>query len=431
MKIPLSQRRCNVNDIGLPKPIWANIFERLREEHQETNMPASFLIPVIYLAFISLGLPDSVLGVAWPAMRLSLGSPLEAAGLIALILTSCSAVSSVASGFVAKRLGTGPVVLVSSLLTALGLFGYSLSPSYAWVLVSALPLGFGAGAVDTTLNGYVATHYSSRHMNWLHASWGVGATIGPLIMTGVIAGGGTWRRGYQAISGVQAFLALLFFLSLGLWNRVASARQAAALGAGNVDRCLNARGKKKIHGMGRPEPWIQIVMYALYSASEFTVGIWTVSMLEESRHVAAGIAGGWISLYYGGIMAGRILTGLVADRMGNRRMVRIGLGIALAGSVLLILRSADWLVLPGLLLLGLGFAPVYPCLMHETPERFDDETYQKVIGFQVGAANIGASVLPGLVGLLASATSLEAVGPCVAVFVALLIVLGEILNRRT
>jgi fucose permease len=396
-------------------------------------MSASFLVPVIYLAFISLGLPDSVLGVAWPSMRIALGSPLEAAGLLAVILTSCSAISSIASGFVVKKLGTGPVVLVSTLLTALGLFGYSLSPSYAWVLVAALPLGFGQGAIDSTLNGYVATHYSSRHMNWLHASWGVGATLGPLIMTFAIASGGTWRLGYKAISGVQAFLALLFVLSLGLWSRAASNQAAAREDAGlkEPDRSLNARGRAKVHGMKRSEPWMQVLMYALYAACEFTVGIWTVSMLEESRHIPAGMAGTWISLYYGGITAGRILTGLVADRFGNRRMVRIGLGIALAGSGLLFLRSPDYLALPGLLLLGLGFAPIYPCLMHETPKRFDDATYQKVIGFQVGAANIGASVLPGLVGLLASATTLEIVAPCVTAFIVLLIVLGEMLNRRT
>jgi fucose permease len=401
-------------------------------------MPATFLIPVIYLAFVSLGLPDSVLGVAWPSMRLSLGAPLEAAGLIALILTSCSAISSVASGVVTRRLGTGPVVLLSSLLTALGLFGYSLSPSFSWVLASALPLGFGAGAVDSALNGYVATHYSSRHMNWLHASWGVGATVGPIVMTSAIAGAGGWRRGYQAISGIQAALAVLFFLSLGLWSRVASTRAEAAAATaataakarGNA-QALAAQGKPKVHGMKRPEPWIQVAMYALYSACEFTVGIWTVSMLVESRHVAPGIAGNWISLYYGGIMAGRLLTGLVADRLGNRTMVRIGLGLALAGSALICLRGAGFLVLPGLLFLGLGFAPVYPCLMHETPARFDQETYRSVIGFQIGAANVGASVLPGLVGLLASATTLEAVGPCVAAFVVLLILLGEVLNRRT
>jgi fucose permease len=390
-------------------------------------MPASFLIPVIYLAFISLGLPDSVLGVAWPSMRLGLGAPLEAAGLIALILTSCSALSSIASGAIARRLSPGPVVLVSSILTALGLFGYSLAPSYAWVLVCALPLGFGQGAVDSTLNGYVASHYSSRHMNWLHASWGVGATVGPLIMTAAIAHGGGWRNGYRSISAVQAFLALLFVLSLGLWSRVAAAGGPVEEKAGPI----NARGKAKVHGLKRPEPWIQVAMYMLYAACEFSVGIWTVSMLVESRGMAAGIAGNWISLYYGGIMGGRILTGIVADRLGNRFMVRLGLGLALVGAVLLCVRPVAWLALPGLLLLGLGFAPIYPCLMHETPERFDEETYRSVIGYQVGAANVGASVLPGLVGLLASSIGLEALGPSVIVFIALLFALGELLNRRT
>jgi fucose permease len=394
-------------------------------------MPASFLVPIIYIAFISLGLPDSVLGVAWPAMRASLGAPLEAAGLIAIILTSCSALSSVASGLVAKRFGPGKVVLVSSLLTAAGLFGYSLSPSYLWVLVSALPLGFGAGAVDTTLNGYVASHYSSRHMNWLHASWGVGATVGPFIMAAAIVGAGGWRFGYRAISGVQTTMAILFLLSLGLWSRVEAKRSAESEAEQPGAAAEASGGRPKIHGVKRPEPWIQVGMYALYAACEFTVGIWTASMLVESRGLAPETAGRWISLYYGGIMIGRVLTGFVADRLGNRTMVRLGLGMALAGGALLIVRGADFLVLPGLLLLGAGFAPIYPCLMHETPKRFDEETYRKVIGFQVAAANIGASVLPGLVGLLAAATSLEAVGPCVVGFVALLAILSEVLNVRT
>jgi fucose permease len=390
-------------------------------------MPTFFLIPVIYAAFISLGLPDSVFGVAWPSMRPELGAPLEAAGLVAIILTSCSAISSVASGFLSKKLSTGPVVLISSILTALGLFGYSLSPSFAWVLVSALPLGFGQGAVDSTLNGYVASHYSSRHMNWLHASWGLGATVGPLVMTAMIASGASWRGGYRVISGIQTFLAILFLASLGLWARVEAAKGKTV--PHNTPIVVSSR--PRLHGMAHVEPWIQIVMYALYSACEYTVGIWTVSMLVESRHMPNGVAGNYISLYYGGIMGGRILTGLVADKVGNRTMVRIGLVVALAGSVLISASSISWLVLPGLLLVGLGLAPVYPCLMHETPARFDEETYQKVIGFAIGAACLGGSVLPGAVGLLASATTLEVVGPCVALFIVLLIGLGELLNRRT
>ncbi len=386
-------------------------------------MPSFLLIPMIYLAFISLGLPDSVLGVAWPSMRPELGAPLSAAGLIAVILTFCSAVSSVASGWLNRRFGAGRIVLASSALTALGLLGYSFAPSFVWVLVCALPLGFGQGAVDTSLNGYVASHYSSRHMNWLHASWGVGATIGPVIMTAFIAGG-SWRSGYRAISIIQGALAVLFLLSLGLWERDRAAKASPAA-------VKAARPKDRVGGMRRAEPWMQIAMYAIYAACEFSVGIWTVSMLVESRGIAKEAAGNWISLYYGGILGGRILTGFVSDRLGNRRMIRIGLATAAAGCILLILRFTDWLALPGLLLLGLGFAPVYPCLMHETPKRFDDATYHRVIGLSVGAACIGGSVLPGLVGVLASAWTLEVLGPCVGAFILILACLGEALNRRT
>lgn len=395
-------------------------------------MPSFLLIPVIYIAFISLGLPDSVFGVAWPNMRADMGAPLEAAGLVAIVLTSCSAVSSFASGHISKRFSTGPIVLVSSLLTALGLFGYSLAPSYAWVLVSALPLGFGQGAVDSNLNGYVASHYSSRHMNWLHASWGVGATIGPLIMTAVIAGGGSYRHGYRLLSGIQGFLALLFLLSLGLWARVALLDRDEKKGEAADSPAEGAKpAKVKLHGMKRIEPWMQVAMYALYCAAEYAVGIWTVSMLEESRGVDPKVAGNYVSLYYGGIMCGRILTGFVSDRLGNRFMVRLGLVVSLAGSALLCVSSVSWLVLPGLLLIGLGFAPIYPCLMHETPERFDEDTYQKVIGYAMGAAMLGGSLLPALLGVVASATSLEILGPCVVGALVLLIILHEALNRRS
>ena len=389
-------------------------------------MSSSLLILIIYLAFISLGLPDSVLGVAWPTMRSGLGARLEAVGLISLILTSCSAISSVFSGAINKKLGTGLVVLLSSILTATGLLGYALAPSYLWVLVAALPLGFGQGAVDSSLNGYVATHYSSRHMNWLHASWGVGATIGPIVMTGFLAAGRGWRTGYLSIAILQGTLALLFLLSLGMWHRrpvSVNAADAADTGA--------ETGKALISGMKHLEPWLQISMYAIYTACEFSVGIWTVSMLVESRGIGIDVAGFWVALYYGGITVGRILTGLVADRWGNRFMVRLGLLLALAGALLLALRGNTWLTLPGLLMLGLGFAPIYPCLMHETPRRFDRDTYHTVIGFQIGAACLGASVLPGLVGLLAGATTLEVLAPCVAGFIILLFAMSERLNKTS
>lgn len=389
----------------------------------EVFMYPVLLFTIIYLAFVSLGLPDSVLGVAWPFMRSDLSLPLEAAGPIAIVLTSCSAVSSVASGFINRRLGTGRVVLVSGFLTAVGLAGYSLCPSYIWILVAALPLGFGQGAVDSSLNGYVARHYTSRHMNWLHASWGIGATIGPVIMTFAMSSWGSWRSGYRAIAAVQCILSILFMIALPLWRKVPAHRVK--------DKSRTTRVKARvISGLRNPEPWVQVAMYCVYAAAEFIVGIWAASLLVESRHVPKETVGFWISLYYGGIMAGRFLTGIVADRLGNHFMVRWGLVLAAAGAVMLSVPAYNVLALPGLLLLGFGFAPVYPCLMHESGSRFDDKTLHRVVGFQVGAACLGSSVIPAGVGLAASATTLEIVGPCVGAMTLALIVSSEWLNRR-
>lgn len=383
-------------------------------------MPSRVLLAVIYLAFVSLGLPDSVLGVAWPDMRRSLGAPLEAAGLIAILLTVCSAVASVFSGPLNRIFGTGVVVLGSCALTVVGLLGYSLAPSYGWVLVAALPLGAGGGAVDSSLNAYVAAHCASRHMNWLHAFWGAGATLGPIVMTEAMVRGLGWRGGYQAIAALQGCLALLTLATLRQWSRTLPvAHTNAGTAAG------------RIRGLRRPEPWVQISMFMLYSACEFSVGIWGASLLVEARQQSAATAGLWIALYYGGIMAGRLLTGMVADRMGNRLMARAGLVMALTGALLLTAREPDWLALPGLLLLGFGFAPVYPSLMHETPRRFEERTTQLVIGFQVGAACLGASALPSLVGLAAAHSTLEILGPWLVMGVVALLVANEWLNRKS
>jgi fucose permease len=389
------------------------------------------LLSIIYLAFISLGLPDSVLGVSWPPMRASLGMPLEVAGYIAIILTSCSAISSVVSGPINRRFGTGRVVLVSSILTASGLLGYSIAPSFAWVLVAALPLGFGQGGVDSSLNGYVAANYASRHMNWLHASWGIGATLGPIVMTTVMASGATWRIGYRSLSAVQGFLALLFLLSLGLWvSKGAAAKRAQAEDESKGEEGTDDPHAGLIHGMKHSEPWIQIGMYALYAACEFTVGIWTASMLVEARGLKVETAGLLVAIYYASITGGRILTGFVADRLGNRTMVRTGLGLAFAGAALLSVRL-PWTAPIALLFLGLGFAPVYPCLMHETPRRFDRHTYRTVIGFQVGAACLGGSFIPTAVGFAAARISLELVAPFTAAFIAALLILGARLDKTT
>lgn len=393
-------------------------------------MPSLLLLVFVYIAFVSLGLPDSVLGVAWPSMRRSLEVPLEGAGVIALVLTACSAVASVSSAAVNRRFGTGVVVAASCLLTALGLFGYSIAPSFLWILVAAIPLGFGQGGVDSSLNGYVAANYASRHMNWLHASWGIGATLGPAIMTQVLVSGFLWRDGYRIIALVQGSLGLLFVASLRLWRRVdevgSESHEVIEGGASSGDG-----GRPKISGLRRVEPWIQITMYGLYCASEISIGIWAASILVEGRHLDKSVAGLLVSSYYAGITGGRILTGFVADRLGNRRMVRLGLFTSLAGLSLVIPGLPVPLTFAGFLLLGLGLAPIFPCLMHETPRRFDRNTFRTVIGFQMASANLGGSIVPGLMGIVGARIGLNAIAPCVGVLLVVLFILSERLNRTT
>lgn len=388
-------------------------------------MKPHLLIALIYAAFISLGLPDSVLGIAWPTMRAQLAMPLEAAGYIAIVLTTCSAISSFFSGRINRRFGTGTVVLASSALTAAGLLGYSLVPSFPWFLLAALPLGFGQGAVDSSLNGFVATHYSSRHMNWLHASWGIGATLGPVVMTAALAMNSAWRLGYRTLGAVQALLAATFFLGLGLWQRAPTLQGSPGAGETKEARAFGTLG-----GLRRSEPWVQIAVYGLYAAGEFCVGLWAASLFIEKRGLSTGSAGFLASLYYGSITAGRIVSGLFADRIGNRRMVRLGLAAAALGAALLALPSLQASA-AAVLLLGFGFAPVYPCLMHETPRRFDEGTYRTVIGFQVGAACLGASFLPTAVGFVLARTSLALLPGFLLLFIAAMAGMTGFLDRRT
>ena len=381
------------------------------------------LLAVIYLAFISLGLPDSVLGVAWPAMRTTFGQPLPAAGLITLILTACSSLSSFASGAVLRRWGIGPVVMVSGFLTGLALLGFALAPSFVWIMLLAVPLGLGAGSVDAGLNHFVAEHYSSRHMNWLHGCWGIGATISPFIMGSALAGAAGWPAGYRTIGLVQLTLALLFLLTLRVWQHEHAKPQRAADPLARRDR------------RSRPPAWASWLapsLYLVYATVEVGTGLWTASILIDHRHMAALTAGVWVSFFFGAIMVGRFATGLVAARWGNRKLVRAGLMTAVAGAALF---SADGLPdmvsLAGLVLLGLGCAPVYPSLMHETTRRFDAGTARQVIGRQVGFACMGGAVGPALLGLLGAYWGLGAIMPLVMAALVLLLLLCWSLDRVT
>ncbi|MFM2275921.1 MAG: hypothetical protein RL211_1793 [Pseudomonadota bacterium] len=380
------------------------------------------LLGIIYFAFISLGLPDSVLGVAWPTMRATLLQPIEAAGLITLVLTICSAISSFASGAVLKRLGTGPVVMISGLLTGLALLGFSFGPSFGVLLLLAIPLGLGAGSVDAGLNHFVAQHYSSRHMNWLHGCWGIGATLGPIIMGMALATATGWMQGYWHIAFIQLGLAFLFLLTLALWNRERATPDAAA----HDDQPLTLKP------LNPKAPWLAVSLYLVYAMIEVGTGLWAASVLVDDRHVSAPTAGLWVSCFYGAIMAGRFGTGLIAAHMGNRRLVRYGLVMAMLGAGLFSVSGLPpSLSLVGLMLLGLGCAPIYPSLMHETARRFDADTARIVIGRQVGFAYVGAAAGPAAMGLLAAAAGPAAIMPVVFLAVVLLLVLSEVLNAVT
>lgn len=389
------------------------------------KLPRYLLIALIYAAFISLGLPDSALGVAWPAMRATWSAPIEAVGIVTLIVTLGSALSGFASGWVLKKLGTGPVLFISCVLTGGAFLGISMAPSFGWLLALAIPLGLGAGSVDAGLNHFVAEHYSTRHMNWLHGCWGVGATLGPVIMSAAIAGTG-WASGYRTISIVQLSLALIFLASLALWKK------EGAIPPRNAE---TASARPAASATPAWAAWLGPSLYFVYTAMEIGTGLWGASILVGSRGFSPARAGMAMSFFYGAIMVGRFLTGVIAEKIGNRKMVRAGLVVAVFGAVLFMAAGAAHLPaitsVAGLALLGLGCAPVYPCLMHETPRRFDEETSRSVVGRQVAFAYVGGAVVPPAFGLLAAHAGLEAVMPGVAVMAILLLALSEKLNSAT
>lgn len=350
-----------------------------------------WLLAVIYLGFVSLGLPDGALGVAWPAIYPDLGLAVGLAGTITLVVTLLSGASGFASGHIIGRLRTGPVVLVSCALTGSALVAIGRADGFAWLLVAAVPLGLGAGAVDAGLNSYVARHYSGRHMNWLHACWGVGATAGPLVMAQALATAGGWRAGYLRLGCAQLALAVLFFLTLRLWDRVPTRSTTHAASAALRTPAL---------GAATFAGWFAPAIFALYTAVEFTAGLWAGTILVVGRGLTAELAATLTASYYAAITIGRIGVGFVVERWGNRRLVAVGTVLALAGALLFAITTSPAAAAIALGLIGLGLAPVYPCLMHEVPRRFAPEAASIVIGRQSGAAALGAAVLPAAAGLL-------------------------------
>lgn len=384
--------------------------------------PGAVLLLLIYFGFISLGLPDGTFGVAWAAAHAELNAPLGLGGTIVLTATLLSAVSGFASGAIIARYTTGPVMFVSCVLTGGALLLMAHAPGFAWLLVAAAPLGLGAGAVDAGLNGYVARHYSGRHMNWLHASWGIGATCGPLILAHALATGAGWRGGYLVLGALQLSLAALFLVTLRLWT---TGPEVLA----NV-----AAGRLPVHpptaGANSPAGWLSVSIFVVYVAVEITAGVWAASILVLGRGITQEIAGLCAAAYYGAITIGRVAVGFVAERWSNRRLVAWGTATALLGATLFALAPSAPLSAAALILLGLGFAPVYPGLMYEVPRRFSPAAVQVVIGRQSGAAYVGAASLPVAAGWIAQ-RSLESIPWVLVAGVLLLVAAIHRLNRIT
>jgi fucose permease len=362
---------------------------------------STFFLIIIYLAFISLGLPDSLLGTAWPIMKLDINAPLAAAGVVSMIIAGGTIFSSLASGTVVKKLGTGKVTFISCLMTASALLGFSLSPSLYWLMLLAIPLGLGAGSVDAALNNYVATHYEAHHMSWLHCFWGVGATVGPIIMSGFIANGNAWRKGYLTVSALQFTLTVLLFFTLPLWNKVGKTHNKNETDI-SVDSDSNATKAVNEKPLKLKGVKFALITFLFYCGAEATVGLWGSSFLVQIKGLEVATAAQWVSLYYGGITAGRFITGFITMKLSNPKIIRIGLLIAFSGALLLLLPLPNVFSLAGFLLVGLGFAPIYPCMIHETPVRFGSSNSQKIIGYQMATAYTGSTFLPPLLGLIAS-----------------------------
>ncbi|HCM25801.1 MAG: MFS transporter [Treponema sp. GWB1_62_6] len=384
---------------------------------------ATSLLVLIYIAFISLGLPDALLGAGWPVMQPELGVPYGFAGLVSMTISGGTILSAVFSSRVLKKHGTGRVTAFSVTLTAMALFSFAATPSFWWLLVAAVPLGLGGGAVDSGLNAYVAEHYESRHMSWLHSSWGVGALTGPLALSAMLAQGTTWRKGYLAIAIFQVALVLALIAAVPLWDKV-RARIRADRPPADVPHQplffpLKIRGVK-----------LALAAFFFYCGIESTMGLWGGSFLFKTKGLGAASVATWVSLFYASITVGRFLTGFVTYRVPNKVLIRWGGMVILAGVVLMLVPFALPFTLTGFLLVGFGCAPLFPCMLHETPNRFGAGHSQAVMGFQMAVAYMGATFLPPLFGFIASATTLALLPVFLAGYIVLLILSSELLRKK-
>ena len=379
------------------------------------------LLPIIYLAFISLGLPDSLLGSAWPTMYPVLGVPVSFAGILSMIISLGTIVSSLQSDRLTRLLGAGKVTAVSVGMTAAALFGFSVSSRFWMLCLWAIPYGLGAGSVDAALNNYVALHYKSRHMSWLHCMWGVGTTAGPMVMGAALSGGMGWNSGYRYIALFQIVLTAVLVFSLPLWQS-----RPSETSADTEAQALSLRQVSALPGAKEV-----MLCFFCYCALETTAGLWASSYLTLVKGVSAQTAASFASLFYIGITVGRGACGFLTLKLNDTRMIRLGQGILALGVAALLLPGPQALSLAGLVLVGLGCAPIYPSIIHSTPDHFGADKSQAVIGIQMASAYVGNLIMPPLFGLLANNITPALFPFYLSIMLVLMAVMHEQLVRKT
>lgn len=386
----------------------------------------NLLLAVIYLAFISLGLPDSILGSVWPTIYQEFNVPVSYAGAIFMIISAGTIISSLQSDRLTKSLGTGKVTAFSVLMTAVALWGFSVSNSYWMLLLWAIPYGLGAGSVDASLNNYVALHYKSHHMSWLHCMWGVGASIGPYIMSFTLLHGQTWNMGYRYISLIQIGLTLIIMLSLPLWKkRTNTSNIQESEAETEKDKVLTLKEIVNIPGAKQV-----MLMFFCYCALEQTAGLWASSYLVLQHGLDLEIAASYGSLFFIGITVGRAISGFITMKLNDKQMIYLGQVIILIGIILMCLPLGHQVALVGLVTIGLGCAPIYPCIIHSTPNTFGADKSQAIIGVQMASAYVGNLLMPPLFGLIANHISVI-VFPVYLLFILIVMVVMHIkLNRN-
>lgn len=378
----------------------------------------SLLLALIYLAFISLGLPDSLLGAGWPTMYVELGVPVSYMGIVSMVISGGTIVSSLMSDRLTRKFGARVVTVVSVFLTAGALFGFSFSDRFWMLILFSVPYGLGAGAIDAALNNYIALHYSARHMSWLHCFWGVGAIVSPFIMSYALTSS-TWNDGYRIVGYIQLGIAALLLVTLPVWKINSKKTDAVE------QKSIGLIGALKIKGV----PFILIGFFA-YCAAEATAMQWASTYFVEVKHISEAQAAQFASLFYIGITAGRFLSGFVSAKIGDRRMIIIGASVLTLGIILLVIPvTAAELSLAGFVIIGLGCAPIYPSIIHSTPANFGAENSGAIIGIQMACAYVGSTFMPPLFGLIGSATDFAILPLYLIIFVVLMLVMTELTFR--